>query len=114
MGRKALSKDAIDAQSGGSGAEFSLPDDALLALVDLGIRAKMDMLLHDAYEKTTAMVFEYGHTMSHAIEKTYGDGVVPHGLGVTVQRWPLPQPLPPSAEVMARAMKDSKRGITSE
>merc|ERR1712048_485228 len=81
--RTALSKDLIDAQSGGSGAEFSLPDDAILALVRLGIRAKMDMLRHDAYEKTSAMVFEYGHTMSHAIEKTYGDGVVPHGLGVT-------------------------------
>merc|ERR1712054_156923 len=79
----ALSKDAIDAQSGGSGDEFSLPDDAILILVDLGIRAKMDMLRHDAYEKTSAMIFEYGHTMSHAIEKTYGDGVVPHGLGVT-------------------------------
>merc|ERR1711879_947624 len=24
-----------------------------------------------------------------------------------VQRWPLPQPLPPAEEVMARAMKDS-------
>merc|ERR1712151_377971 len=31
-----------------------------------------------------------------------------------VQRWPLPRPLPSAAEVMARAMKDSKRGITSE
>merc|ERR1719463_228894 len=31
-----------------------------------------------------------------------------------IQRWPLPQPLPPAGEVMARAMKDSKRGITSE
>merc|ERR1712003_603679 len=143
--RKALSKDSIDSQSGGSGAEFSLPDDAILSLVDLGIRAKMDMLRYDAYEKTTAMIFEYGHTMSHAIEKTYGDGVVPHGLGVTygmlacsfaaerlgimnkqareehdaicnllIQRWPLPEPLPPVQEVMARAMKDSKRGITSE
>ena len=29
------------------------------------------------------MVFEYGHTMPHAIEKTYGDGTVPNGLGVT-------------------------------
>lgn len=143
--RQALSKDAIDAQSGGSGDEFSLPDDVILTLVRLGIRAKMDMLRHDAYEKTSAMIFEYGHTMSHAIEKTYGDGVVPHGLGVTygmlacsyvaerlgimsnkareehdeichllVQRWPLPQPLPSAQEVMARAMKDSKRGITSE
>merc|ERR1712134_184329 len=43
----------------------------------------MDMLLDDAYEKTSAMIFEYGHTMSHALEKTYGDGVLPHGLGVT-------------------------------
>merc|ERR1711976_264489 len=49
--RKALSKDSIDSQSGGSGAEFSLADDAILTLVDLGIRAKMDMLRHDAYEK---------------------------------------------------------------
>merc|ERR1712066_845177 len=139
------SKDVVDAQSGGSGAEFSLPDDAILTLVDLGIRAKMDMLRHDAYEKTSAMIFEYGHTISHAIEKTYGDGVVPHGLGVTygmlacsyaaekmglmtkearaehdaicellTSRWPLPLPLPPVAEVMTRAMKDSKRGITAE
>jgi len=143
--RTALSKDLIDAQSGGSGAEFSLSDDTMLTLVNLGTRAKMDMLRYDAYEKTTSMVFEYGHTMSHAIEKTYGDGVIPHGIGVTygmlacsyaaerqgimskeakeehdeichllLQRWPLPQPLPPAAEVMARAMKDSKRGITSE
>merc|ERR1712039_1015690 len=35
--RNALSKDAIDAQSGGSGAEFSLPDDATFTLVNLGI-----------------------------------------------------------------------------
>merc|ERR1712072_728905 len=100
----------------------------------------MDMLRHDAYERTSGMIFEYGHTMSHALEKTYGDGVVPHGLGVTygmlacsfvaermglmdpkdrqehdaicellTSRWPLPQPLPPATEVMARAMRDSKR-----
>merc|ERR1712003_277520 len=105
----------------------------------------MDVLREDAYEKISGMVFEYGHTMSHALEKTYGDGVLPHGLGVTygmlacsfaaermgimsrsarekhdaicdllVRRWPLPEPLPPVTEVMARAMKDSKRGITSE
>jgi len=141
----ALSKDIIDAQSGGSGAEFSLSDDITLKLVRLGIKAKMDILREDAYERTSGMIFEYGHTISHAIEKTYGDGVVPHGLGVTygmlacsfaaersgimskgarqehdaicqllVERWPLPQPLPSVAEVMARAMKDSKRGITSE
>merc|ERR1711979_95466 len=122
-----------------------MDEKTILKLVRLGIEAKMDMLRHDADEKQSAMIFEYGHTMSHAIEKTYGDGVVPHGLGVTygmlacsyvaeslgvmskkarenhdeichllVQRWPLPQPLPPADEVMARAMRDSKRGITSE
>merc|ERR1712228_248063 len=45
--------------------------------------AKMTILKHDAYERTSGMIFEYGHTVSHAIEKAYGDGVVPHGLGVT-------------------------------
>jgi 3-dehydroquinate synthase/2-deoxy-scyllo-inosose synthase len=141
----ALSKDSVDAQNGGSGEEFSLDDDTMLQLVRLGIKAKMDMLQDDALEKTSAMVFEYGHTMSHAIEKTYGDGVIPHGLGVTygmlacsfvaeklgimnekareehdvvcdllVERWPLPLPLPSIDEVMSRAMKDSKRGVTAE
>merc|ERR1712107_582785 len=52
-------------------------------LLVLGIEAKMTILAHDAYEKTSGMIFEYGHTISHAIEKTYGDGVIPHGLGVT-------------------------------
>merc|ERR1712039_48520 len=44
--------------------------------------AKMNVIANDAYEKNHGMVFEYGHTMSHALEKSYGDGVVPHGLGV--------------------------------
>merc|ERR1719181_2476279 len=43
----------------------------------------MSMLLTDAYEKTGGMLFEYGHTVSHAIEKAYGDGTIPHGVGVT-------------------------------
>jgi len=141
----ALSKDSIDSHNGGSGEEFSLCDTTMVQLVRLGIKAKMQVLLHDAYEKQSGMIFEYGHTISHAIEKTYGDGVVPHGLGVTygmlacsfaseklglmtpeareehdalcrllIMRWPLPRPLPSAEEVMMRAMKDSKRGITSE
>jgi 3-dehydroquinate synthase/2-deoxy-scyllo-inosose synthase len=79
----ALSKEHIDAAHGGSGNEFVLDDETLKTLVGLGIDAKMQTLLVDAYEKTTGMIFEYGHTVSHAIEKAYGDGTLPHGLGVT-------------------------------
>merc|ERR1719272_2054095 len=54
-----------------------------MTLTSLGIDAKMSKLATDPYERTTGMIFEYGHTVSHAIEKAYGDGVIPHGLGVT-------------------------------
>mmetsp|Transcript_66920 Transcript_66920/g.118864 ORF Transcript_66920/g.118864 Transcript_66920/m.118864 type:complete len:626 (-) Transcript_66920:641-2518(-) len=80
---EALSKDSVDAEHGGSGSEFVMSDATLLKLVRLGIEAKMSILLLDAHEKTSGMIFEYGHTVSHAIEKAYGDGVIPHGLGVT-------------------------------
>merc|ERR1711907_487925 len=78
----ALSREAVNAMNGGSGEEFSLSDDTLLELVRLGIEAKMTVLATDAYERTSGMVFEYGHTVSHALEKAYGDGTIPHGLGV--------------------------------
>jgi 3-dehydroquinate synthetase len=141
----ALSKEHIDAAHGGSGNEFVLDDDTLQDLVRLGVNAKMETLLIDAYEKTTGMVFEYGHTVSHAIEKAYGDGTLPHGLGVTygmlsssyaaetmgimspedrekhdevcwklLVKWPLPEPKPSIETVMKFAMRDSKRGLTSE
>jgi len=79
----ALSKEQVNAAHGGSGDELAMDDKTLMTLVSLGIDAKMSMLATDAYEKTSGMVFEYGHTVSHAIEKAYGDGVIPHGLGVT-------------------------------
>jgi 3-dehydroquinate synthase/2-deoxy-scyllo-inosose synthase len=79
---QALSRDSINSQHGGSGEEFTIDDPTLLKLLALGIEAKMDVLVDDAYEKTSGMIFEYGHTVSHAIEKAYGDGIVPHGLGV--------------------------------
>lgn len=78
-----LSKDLTDARNGGSGEEFTLDDDSIMRLIKLGCEAKMSVLLTDAYEKMSGMIFEYGHTVSHAIEKAYGDGVIPHGLGVT-------------------------------
>jgi len=80
--RRALSKEAVNGQHGGSGEEFVLDDETLSELLSLGIEAKMTVLRHDAYERTSGMIFEYGHTVSHALEKAYGDGVVPHGLGV--------------------------------
>lgn len=81
--RDVLSSDRINSSHGGSGDEFMTDDETLMKLLVLGIEAKMTVLANDAYEKTSGMIFEYGHTVSHAIEKAYGDGVVPHGLGVT-------------------------------
>lgn len=65
-----------------SAGDFNLDDRTMVKLVRLGIDAKMQILLEDAYEKQTGMIFEYGHTVGHALEKAYGDGTVPHGLGV--------------------------------
>jgi 3-dehydroquinate synthase/2-deoxy-scyllo-inosose synthase len=52
------------------------------ALIRLGVAAKMSQLEIDAHERIAGMVFEYGHTIGHALEKAYGDGTVPHGVGV--------------------------------
>jgi len=79
---KAMSKESVNGASGGSGEEFVMEDETLVGLLRLGVEAKMSVLLSDAYEKTSGMIFEYGHTVSHAIEKAYGDGTIPHGLGV--------------------------------
>lgn len=79
---EALSKEHINTENGGSGEEVAFDMNTISTLLYLGIEAKMTVLLHDAYEKTSGMIFEYGHTLSHAIEKAYGDGVIPHGLGV--------------------------------
>merc|ERR1712061_640085 len=79
----ALSCERINGEHGGSGEEFTIDDRTLNGLLALGIEAKMTILKHDAYERTSGMISEYGHTVSHAIEKAYGDGIVPHGIGVT-------------------------------
>mmetsp|Transcript_36964 Transcript_36964/g.110395 ORF Transcript_36964/g.110395 Transcript_36964/m.110395 type:complete len:485 (+) Transcript_36964:117-1571(+) len=79
----ALSKESVDGAHGGSGEEFVLDRETLMGLVRLGLEAKMSVLKVDAHENDSGMIFEYGHTVSHALEKAYGDGVVPHGLGVT-------------------------------
>ena len=90
------------------------------------------------------MIFEYGHTVGHALELSYPAGVLPHGLAVCwgmrccshvasrlglmdragadrhdalIQRLlpePLPAPLPSLADVMFRVMRDGKRGRAGE
>jgi len=79
---QALSKEEVDAQSGGSGEELTIDDASLLRFVRLGIASKMAVVARDGREEGEAACFEYGNTIAHAIEKAYGDGVVPHGLAV--------------------------------
>ena len=124
-------------------AELQGDHDAMLKLVKLGIEAKSSFLLIDPKEKTTAMIFEYGHTLGHALERCYPDGVLPHGVAVCwgmlsashfahrmghlsaaelashdaiiqSMQLELPLPLPTIEAVKARAMADSKRGLVGE
>jgi 3-dehydroquinate synthetase len=120
-------------------------DDALLAdIVEAGIQAKLPALAVDEREACAGMIFEYGHTVGHALELSYPPGVLPHGLAICwgmrccsyvasqlelmdraqaarhdglIQRLlpePLPPPLPTVTEVMSRVMRDGKRGPAGE
>jgi 3-dehydroquinate synthase/2-deoxy-scyllo-inosose synthase len=44
------------------------PDEALAGLCEIGLAAKAPFLVRDPLEKREALVFEYGHTVGHAIE----------------------------------------------
>jgi 3-dehydroquinate synthase/2-deoxy-scyllo-inosose synthase len=120
-------------------------DDALFAeIVAAGIRAKLPALAIDERESRAGMIFEYGHTVGHALELCYSPGVLPHGLAICwgmrccsyvagrlglmhareIRRHdalieallpePLPAPVPPLGDVMRRVMRDSKRGRAAE
>jgi 3-dehydroquinate synthase/2-deoxy-scyllo-inosose synthase len=120
-------------------------DDSLLAeIVEAGIRAKLPALVADAQEAGAGMIFEYGHTVGHALELCYPAGVLPHGLAICwgmrccayvasrlglmdgaevarhdalIQRLlpeALPAPAPAVADVMFRVMRDAKRGRARE
>lgn len=52
--------------------------DALTTLLDVGIRAKAPYLAADPHERGPALVFEYGHTVGHALEFASG-GAMSHG-----------------------------------
>jgi 3-dehydroquinate synthase/2-deoxy-scyllo-inosose synthase len=57
------------------------PDRSLHALLDIGISAKEPYLAVDPKEKNEALVFEYGHTVGHALEFASG-GAMSHGEAV--------------------------------
>lgn len=54
---------------------------ALFEMILCGIKAKDRLLQKDPYEKKEAIIFEYGHTIGHALE-TYFGGRMPHGEAV--------------------------------
>jgi 3-dehydroquinate synthetase len=120
-------------------------DDSLLSdIVEAGIRAKLPALEVDAQEAQAGMIFEYGHTVGHALEVCYPVGALPHGLAVCwgmrccayvasqlglmdrgeaarhdalIRRLlpdALPAPAPTVADVMFRVMRDGKRGRAGE
>lgn len=122
-----------------------LGDDALLAeMVETGIRAKLPSLAADAHEACAGMIFEYGHTVGHALELAYAPGLLPHGLAICwgmrccshiasrlgllspaerqrhdaligiLLSESLPHPLPTVSDVMFRVMRDGKRGRVAE
>lgn len=42
-------------------------------VIELGVIAKQKGLHKDPFERSTALIFEYGHTIGHALELTYQD-----------------------------------------
>jgi len=57
------------------------PRSSVCTLLDVGITAKAPFLSLDPHEHREALVFEYGHTVGHAIEFASG-GRISHGEGV--------------------------------
>ncbi len=54
-------------------------------LIELGVAAKARLMRDDPYECGPAMIFEYGHTVGHALELTFG-GELSHGDAVAWER----------------------------
>lgn len=60
-------------------ADYS--DSELMVIVEAGLLAKQKVMKADKCERKEALVFEYGHTVGHAIELA-AEGRVPHGEAV--------------------------------
>jgi len=63
------------------GAGYSSQE--LMTIVECGLRAKQKVMRVDKCERNEALVFEYGHTVGHAIELA-AEGRVPHGEAVAL------------------------------
>lgn len=61
--------------------DASYADAELAAIVEAGLLAKQKIMACDKHERNQAIVFEYGHTVGHAIELA-AEGRVPHGEAV--------------------------------
>jgi 3-dehydroquinate synthetase len=57
------------------------PRGSLEVLLDIGVNTKSPFLAKDPYERREALVFEYGHTIGHAVEFASA-GVMGHGEAV--------------------------------
>jgi 3-dehydroquinate synthetase len=74
----AVLPDDADRFIGAVGLHDTDPGAALTTMMDLGFRAKAPFLAGDAREKRHALVFEYGHTVGHALEFASA-GALSHG-----------------------------------
>lgn len=61
--------------------DVSYSDSNLMAIVTAGLLAKQKFMEADKYERNQALVFEYGHTVGHAIELA-AKGRISHGEAV--------------------------------
>ncbi|WP_181885574.1 2-deoxy-scyllo-inosose synthase [Trinickia dinghuensis] len=62
-------------------ADARYSDTEFMAIIEGGLLAKHKVMILDKYERKQALVFEYGHTVGHAIELA-ANGRVPHGEAV--------------------------------
>ena len=113
-------------------------EEEMLQLMRMGIKAKGMLLKDDPKERTSAIIFEYGHTVGHAVELTYGvshgcavalgmlaASFIAHKMGIMstedreahdelVKMLDVWLPLPPSEQLQASVFKrvagDNKRG----
>jgi 3-dehydroquinate synthetase len=65
----------------GLNPDASYSDEELMLIVKAGLLAKQKVMMIDKCERKQALVFEYGHTVGHAIEWA-ANGRVPHGEAV--------------------------------